>query len=228
MLLQRRWLLDPLCKVGENLKPRYEQGAVTWPNVFTMLGRFRPDKSKLIEPKDAIEAQDWTGRPWEEAFPYLTSDDVQMLAHENGTLTVIYNPIRIRRDNEYVSWDDIISQDYWKEVRELHFSPAGKKAMELLKEVLDEKQIKDLEEKGQFSFPHIERQEDGTLRKHSFQFQVWPHFGAFQLLLVKGKATWVSFCWHPEEPIPPADLALIFILKIQSDGYRSLLNEANW
>lgn len=124
--------------------------------------------------------------------------------------------------------DYLVAKDYWDACEELDRGDAGKKAQDLLKEFLSEKQIREWEKDGHFweSKMHTELicQDDGSEILEitcvaNLLFVMRPDVHIY----IEGKH---GSCWHPEDPIPSADLALIHLLEFREDprGYADQVN----
>lgn len=120
------------------------------------------------------------------------------------------------------------ASEYWDEVDKLDRSPAGWKARELFCEFLSDVQRRDLDMHGLFyeitRKVSIEVQDDGSEIAH-ITSGPWLLFFCRPSMQIRSED--VSFCWHPEEPIPSYDIALAHLLEFRESPTR-YKQQANW
>lgn len=134
-----------------------------------------------------------------------------------------------------LSREQIEAARFWEACAELQRSPAGEKATHLLMEFLYPWQRETLELYGTFDvlcpyklLPKV-LNDRGDLawiarRPRHIKIDVYPYFRSSEM--IRGKEL-RSFCWHPADPLPSADLALIHLLQIR-ESPREYFHLTNW
>lgn len=134
-----------------------------------------------------------------------------------------------------LSREQIEATRFWEACAELQRSPAGEKATHLLMEFLAPWQRETLELYGTFDvlcpyklLPKV-LNDRGELawtsrRPRRIKIDVYPYFRSSEM--IAGKVL-RDFCWHPADPIPSADLALIHLLQIR-ESPREYFQLTNW
>lgn len=219
--------------MGADLKPhqRYKWVQTDPTQTISLLGPRRHRIKGLVEAKDGLLRPKMARSVFKFNAEDGTLGDYLSYPVANG-LQVATKPVQpmyySRRYGKCipVGKDTLIGQTYWEECSRLHRSPAGRKAVKLLKEFLNEQQRADLDKKGFFKVIR----DEGKRGVYEFLIEIDPNFGCFMYV---GKRLvpehgWMSFCWHPEQPVPNGDLALIHYLQIEDRGPESLLDAANW
>lgn len=131
--------------------------------------------------------------------------------------------------------------EYFREAEKLQRSAAGIKAKKLLREFLNDAQRAQLEEYGGF----IDCFAEWKIVRDAW----YPTLGDVYTM-TKGQGTWIfsvepletkvilwdqddtkyqfSFCWHPEEVVPSADIILGHYLFIKNNGADAFMKQANF
>lgn len=132
------------------------------------------------------------------------------------------------------------SELYWKKVHEAHFTPEGQKAKDLLYEFILPRCREELDKTGRtkvkwwypsdpddvFSEP-VKVPVARVTGMVEFLIQLVPLKLGFVIETSSGERRVLSSCWHPEEVLPPGDIALAHLLQAQ-ESFNDYLTQSNW
>lgn len=179
-------------------------------------------------------------------LPNCAPFKLKFFKNEHGIIRV-ENQDEILRVKNFTSKDMVWTHDwieeshvYWDAVNEMFYTPAGQKAVELLKGFLTQARRDEIDKNLEFHLWHAVRVAEGSMMVNwdkpvfDFRISLLP-FGVYMdRMWMPRKQAWeatkLSFCWHPEDEVLPAgDLALAYLLKLTAPtGLVDLLKEANW